>query len=358
MGHFRKKMITIFMTNQCNMRCKYCYLGDSENVKESIDLKFAKRAIQDYFISNPEPAVRFFANGEPTLEFEKMIEIYDFSCSICEKKPLFELQTNGFFGISEAEWIKNNIDIVFVSIDGPPQINDINRITGAGVGITDVVERNIKSLVAETNCTVGVRSTITKHNVKKQIELIDYFKSIGVNIVFGDMVFANVGGGLEDFGVDYITFVDEFVEAKKHAESIGTFYGTMFSSNFDECVEYACRSCIPTPHLTTDGCVTCCDMCVSANSSLKEMIYGRYDPLADVVVYDEKAIEKIRSRTGINIPACKACEVRDYCAGACFGEALNETGDFFGVKLDSCRAILYLWEKLGKTEIKNPYLHP
>ena len=133
----------------------------------------------------------------------------------------------------------------------------------------------------------------------------------------------------------------------------------MYCANFDEEVIYACRSCLPTPHVTPDGYITCCDMCVTADdASMKELIYGVYDERLDTIFYDQKAIEHIQSRKAENIPECRNCEVRNYCAGACLGEALNETGSFYGVKKESCDAIRYLWKKLGSKPIKNKYLHP
>ena len=53
MGHWRKQMISILITNKCNMACKYCYLGDKSSCdnqpKRVIDVNCAKRAIKDYF---------------------------------------------------------------------------------------------------------------------------------------------------------------------------------------------------------------------------------------------------------------------------------------------------------------------
>jgi hypothetical protein len=339
------------------MRCRYCYLRGVEREKEVVDLKFAKRAISDFFFENPHPAIRFFADGEPTIEIQKIKDLCDYACSISEKRPLFELQTNGVFDENVANWIGDNIDIIFISMDGPPRINDLNRVDFMFSPTSEIVEKNIEILLKK-KCEVGIRATITKFNVKNQVEMIEYYKSFGIKMIFGDMVFAKIGGDADGFGVDYITFVDEYVRARDYAESVEIFYGTMFSSNFDEKVKYACRSCLPTPHVTTDGYISCCDMCVSGNSELKELIYGKYDEESDVILYNELAMNKIRLRSVENIPACKLCIVKDYCAGACLGEALNETGDFFGVKSESCKAICYLWEKLGGGEIKNKYLHP
>ncbi len=366
MGHWRKQMISILITNKCNMSCKYCYLGDKtvcdDQPKRVIDINFAKRAIKDYFGEQARPAVRFFADGEPTLEMDIIKELYRYSENLTNNVSYFELQSNGLFSKSDAEWIRDHMDIVFISCDGMPSIHDYQRTSRNGTPTSLILEDNLRIMVQSNNCQVGIRSTITKYNVYKQKEMIDYFYNLGVKILFSDKVFAPIGGSAEEFNVDYKTFVDEFVEARQYAidKYKGEFfYGSMYSANFDEEVIYACRSCLPTPHVTPDGYISCCDMCVTAeDTSMKELIYGVYDKNLDTIFYDEKAIEHIRSRKAANIPECRNCEVRNYCAGACLGEALNETGNFYGVKKESCDAIKYLWKKLGSKPIKNQFLHP
>ena len=46
MGHWRKEMISILVTNKCNMACKYCYLGDTtvKDEKEKRVIKTPKRS--------------------------------------------------------------------------------------------------------------------------------------------------------------------------------------------------------------------------------------------------------------------------------------------------------------------------
>jgi len=360
-------MISILLTNQCNLACKYCYLGcidraELQSEKKAINMNFAKRGIREYFSTQPKPAVRFFADGEPTLEFEKMKELYAYAESLTNNIAYFELQTNGYFGKESAEWIRDHIDIVFVSCDGIPSDHDGQRCTIAGGKTSAAIERNIRIMVENPQCQVGIRATITNRNVHHQKEMIDYFYSLGVKVLFSDKVFAPIGGSSEQFNIDNITFADTFLEARQYAiDKYGNdfFYGSMYTANFDEEVIYACRSCLPTPHLTPDGYVTCCDLCVTGgDANMRDLIYGVYDENLDVILYDQKAIKRIQSRKVENIPECQACEVRNYCAGACLGEALNETGNFYGVKQEACECIKYLWSRLGKTSIENRYLHP
>jgi radical SAM protein with 4Fe4S-binding SPASM domain len=348
------------------MACKYCYLGCKENADKTerkvVDVKFAKRAIQDYFQHQARPAVRFFADGEPTLEMKLIKELYEYAEGLTNNIAFFELQTNGSFDDDSARWIRDHMDIVYISSDGCPSEHDFQRVNKNGKGTSSVIEKNIRILAENPKLQLGCRATITKYNVFKQKEMIDYFHALGVKILFSDKVFAPIGGSAGQFNIDNKVFVDEFVEARAYAEKKygdDFFYGSMYSANFDEEVIYACRSCTATPHVTPDGYISCCDLCVSGdNPTMRELIYGVYDSNLDKIFYDENAIVHIKSRKAENIMQCHNCEVRNYCAGACLGEALNETGDFYGVKEEACEAIRYLWQKLGGQPIKNKYLHP
>lgn len=352
MGHCRKKMITLLMTNTCNLDCKYCYVEKDIDKVKTINIDFAKNGIRDYFQNNASPAVRFFADGEPTLAFEKIKLLKEYSQEISNKKVLFEIQTNGCFNEEIRDWLAENMDIIFISLDGPAEINDKLR------GNTSLIENNLKFLSKIKNLTLGVRATITSLNNDKQKEIINYLRKLGVNILFADLVFSKVGEGATNIGVDYKKFIDKYVEAYEYSKKIDFFYSTMFAANFDEEVECGCRACLPTPHLTVDGYVSCCDMCTSGNSSLNELIYGKFIENENRIEYYQDKINNIKLRNKFNIPACIECEIKDYCAGACLGEALNETGNIFGVKEEACMAIKYLWEKLGKKKIELKYLHP
>lgn len=359
MGHFRKHVLSIFLTEKCNLACTYCYLDRRLAGRgRTIALDFARRGIDDFLSGNPRPAVRFFADGEPTLAFDELVQIREYAAWRAAGAVTFEIQTNGVFSPAVARWIAANIDIVYISMDGPPAMHDALRPARGGAATSGLIMRNIAILKENPRSRIGIRATITPLSNGRQKELIDFFSGLGVNIVFADLAFCRVGSRDKSFQVSYRDFVDRFVEARAHAERLGVFYGTMFAVNFDERVQYACRSCLPTPHLTVDGYVSCCDMCVSGQSPLQELIYGRYDERTGRIVYCPLLIHRIRGRRVDNLPACRSCAVKDHCAGGCLGEALNETADLYGVKDESCRATRYLWRKLGGRPIPLPHLHP
>ncbi len=129
------KIITLQMTQQCNLRCDYCvYSGGYENRTHSpkrMDFETARKCI-DFYIehSRDSDAVTIgFYGGEPLLEFELIKKCIDYAESMAEGKPLvFTITTNGTL-------LKENIVQCFaehdvqlrVSLDGPREIHDRSR---------------------------------------------------------------------------------------------------------------------------------------------------------------------------------------------------------------------------------------
>lgn len=367
MGHFRKECISFLMTNACNMRCSYCYLGDKKSKPfdpqaKRINLDFAKRGIEDFFDQSRSRHIRFFGEGEPTLEFKRMQEIHAYAKDLTDDLCA-ELQTNGYFNMEVAKWCAKNLDIVWISMDGIPNIHDRCRKSLNGERTSHILERNIK-LLSQNGTIVGIRSTIGSMNIDRQKESIDYFSGIGVKAVFADHLCLPVGNGgnvkmlknIEE--VKPIDYADRFLDAKNYADNIGLFYSNFLCVNFDESVNIACRAMIPVPHLTPSGHVSCCDMATRPGTILDDLIYGEYDENTKAIKYFQDKIEKIRSRDKANIPECQSCDVVNHCAGGCMGEALNETQDFYKVKKNLCEVTKYLAKRMKLDNGLYPFIHP
>lgn len=363
-AHYRKDCISILMTTRCNLSCNYCYLQASSLDEQSIDLEFAKQGIRDFFTKKESRHIRFFGAGEPTLEFNKIVTIKNFASELAGDDLVVEIQTNGVFSTKVARWLAKNANIIWISCDGPPDIQNYLRPTKGGKKTSHILERNILILQNESvNAVVGIRATITPKNILRQKEMILYFESLGIKAIFSDPEFPPVENDPKNVrkdvnGSDFnLEYAKEFLKAKKFAEQRNIFYGSIFTVNFDEKTEIFCRSCIPSPHLTTDGFVSCCDMSYMGDI-LPELIYGKYNPERTLIEYNQERILSIRTRKASNLLDCKGCEILYHCAGACLGEGLNETGRLLGVKKDYCEAIKYLAKNLDLNKDRYPYLHP
>lgn len=365
-SHYKKEMISIFVTTKCNLNCDYCFTNKNqyEHKGQTISFEFVKKGISDYFETNYMRHVRFFGAGEPTVEFDLLKKIHQYAVEIGGEAVTFEIQTNGTFSDSIAIWLKNNINIIWISCDGTPDIQNIHRpFLNDERKTSDVIEKNIRILCDQNSKSfVGMRSTITTENVLRQIELIDYFYSLGITNIWVDPIFPSVGNSPmeneNDFNV--MLFAEKFLEAVEYAYTKGIFYGSILTCNFNDCVNKHCRACLPVPHLTTDGYVSACDMALFGKDKnhMSPLIYGEWDENNKKIIYNSSKIEFLQTRTTENMQHCEMCTAKEHCGGYCLGEVLNETGDLFGQKKAVCQAIRYLDKNLQAKFRKYKYTHP
>lgn len=134
--------ITLEVTQQCNLRCKYCiYDHEHENFRnyESKEMTWdiAKRAIDYANLHSKDQVVISFYGGEPLLKFDLIKKSVEYAQSIIKEKALsFSMTTNMvLMDERKADFIaKVPYFSVTASIDGPQHIHDANRVDIKGNG--------------------------------------------------------------------------------------------------------------------------------------------------------------------------------------------------------------------------------
>lgn len=372
MPHCNKQMISFFLTTKCNLRCVYCYNSEerAEVEEKSLPLEIAKAGIDEFFENSSSRHIRFYGPGEPTMEFDLMRHIVEYAKEKDENVSV-EVQTNGAFSQKVREWILGNLNIVWISFDGTPYIQDKQRPYGDKLAKSSpIIEENVKWLNAKKenrDLMIGARVTITDLNVNLQIEMIDYFNSLGINHIWTDPIFPEVkkhpvcedNYRAEMFHIDLDAYVKNFIEANRYAKTKSVFYGSFLTCNFDGEAKTNCRACTPVPHLTPDGYVSACDMVVYGENAyhMDCFIYGKWDEQSKTFIYDNEKIKTLQNRNIDNIAHCKNCIAKLHCGGHCLGEVQNETGKLDGQKLEICKAVRTLYKELGTCETYD-YLHP
>jgi len=178
-----KRGITLIVkvVSTCNLACRYCDADTYSNLRMSLDTisQIIKKAL------NYADHVEFiWHGGEPLLMgiqfYEKVVEL--------QKRYRREgqtivntLQTNGTL-ISQ-EWVdffKANDFHVGVSLDGPPEVHNANRIFRNGQGSFEQVMRGIR-LLKENGVKFGVLAVITKETVRLGAKrFLDFFIENGI----------------------------------------------------------------------------------------------------------------------------------------------------------------------------------
>lgn len=150
------QQITLGVTEDCNLRCKYCiytgsYAGSRVHRKQNMTLEVAKNAI-DYLYahcadSKPPLAIGFYG-GEPLLNFELIEQVVPYCKDRIKKPLLFTITTNGTL-LSEKiiKFLRDNCVSLLVSMDGPKTIHDKYRhFYNSEKGSFDVIVNNLKKL--------------------------------------------------------------------------------------------------------------------------------------------------------------------------------------------------------------------
>lgn len=363
-----KLAVTICPTNICNLRCKYCIASSSkEQINPMvIDINFAKKGIEDALQGYPTGVkaeiLRFYSGGEPTQAIRIIKECLEYA-KLLKSDIKTELQTNGLFLSKEvALWIRDNISVVWFSLDGPAEVNDKNRPDKKGEGRTMEIENNLKLVMGKS--TVGVRSTIIKEMVDKQHLIVEYYSKLGVKNLAFNPVFnpteRNSKGKKEITNYNIMDFAQGFLVAYKKASELGINLLSSLTCNFDEPTSRACWSCIPMPQLNVDGLVSSCDMVLyrDTKEELKPFLYGEWDTNNKKIIYDIGKINYLKERNLDNLGKCKNCEVASYCAGGCLGGVAYEKGDMYNIIETDCEAIKYLAKNIPLGQNKIIFTHP
>ena len=146
--------ICLQVTQGCNFRCDYCVYSDKyENrVHSSNVMKWeTAKASLDFLIVHSSDTMSLdvgFYGGEPLLQYALIKKCMRYITKKIYGKPIsFTITTNGSLLTEEMveEFLKYNTKLT-ISLDGPKQIQDKNRVYLDGSGTYDIVSENVKRL--------------------------------------------------------------------------------------------------------------------------------------------------------------------------------------------------------------------
>lgn len=126
-----EKSVTLTLTDQCNLRCIYCY--EKERSINKMTFETAKHIIdKEMLMDDGTQIVNFsFFGGEPFLEFELLVKIINYLYSKqWNKKFSCGVSTNGTLIHGEIkDWLYSNKDKISVglSFDGNKTMQNTNR---------------------------------------------------------------------------------------------------------------------------------------------------------------------------------------------------------------------------------------
>lgn len=197
------KTITLVVTEDCNFRCRYCYMVH-KNDHHRMGFDLARKAV-DFFLAQPVefPSVTWeFLGGEPLLEVELIEQIMGYTMQRAYElgHPWFDAQaysmsSNG--SLYDEQAARRLLDRygsrlgIGLTIDGPEHVHDLERRYSDGRGTHADVVKNIPAWL-ERNPNGSTKVTISHETLPFLAESILYLFGLGIRTVNANVVFENV----------------------------------------------------------------------------------------------------------------------------------------------------------------------
>lgn len=368
-GEGKNKSITFIVTEDCQLRCKYCYIC-GKNALHSMTFDIAKRTI-DYVLENrdvfPEPGIIWeFIGGEPFMELELIDKICDYAKlrMYATNHPWFgnyriSFSTNGLsYGTPETQrFIKKNETHLSlgISIDGTREKHDMMRVYPDNTGSYDDVVKNVP-LWRKQFPFQHTKATVSHDDLSLLKDSVLHLWSIGVELVAMNTVFENVwqNGDDEIYERQLVALADTVIEQKWYVDHKCTLFERFIGFAMD-------------PEDNNNWCGAGRMMSVDTEGNLQpcmrfaEYSLGNKKPIHVGKAGTRQDENKLRpfltlNRTMQSPQECIDCEVASGCAWCqAYNYDAADTETIFQRATYICkmhkarvRANNYLWNKLDK----------
>ena len=353
--HFEGFNITINVTEDCNLRCSYCY--ETCKTKRSVSLsdckKFINRILDEDFPKTSltgllnSSVVFDFIGGDALMRVDLLEEIFRF---ITTKMALLEdrFPRGYMFNVTSNGTLFENPDVrsfcerwknvlsVGVSIDGCPAIHDLNRVYPSGKGSMESILKSWswyqKTFPSNANST---KSTCNRDSIPYLYESLKFMhETLGLKYIYQNFIMEDMHLTEEDLDLleEQFNRCLEYVLDHRH-----DLYWSMIeqddlvdgSHTFDPEVTRCGSGWMPT--LSVDGCVYPCFrwLAPSQNGQNGVMSAGHIN---GVLNFDRFLEVQENSKKGTcSDEECKACEWESFCA-YCIAGCYAETGTFKRLK--------------------------
>ncbi len=168
----------------CNMHCRYCFYVDEMQHRTTacygtMSLQTLEAVIQRSLAFAQGSCTFLFQGGEPTLaglDFFRAALVFEKKWNVNKVIIQHGLQTNGYAIDEEwAEFFAQNNFLVGVSLDGPKEIHDANRVDALGQGTYQKVMRSI-SLLKKHKVEFNILTVITEQSARHTNKIYGFFQ--------------------------------------------------------------------------------------------------------------------------------------------------------------------------------------
>lgn len=330
---FQPECLTLYLHNQCTLRCSYCFANPHLAVTSGLDLDTIGAAgqlvAQNCREKNLRLYVVFHGGGEPTLDrraLEQMLDVLDQIAVESQVQPFYYLATNGVMSEETAVWLARNVHLVGLSCDGPAEIHDAQRPFWNGSGSSFFVERTGR-ILREEGCPFHLRVTITPTVWNRQAEIVEYLcHQFSPEEIHVEPVYQGGRAGA-DFCWDK-SLVEPFVHHFLQARAIARSHGVPLSCSGSRPAAIHGPYChlfrqvlnlVPgDPQGQMTSVATACFKTPDARSARERgVVIGTRNPRNGRFEIDCSQVHRLRQRLAARPIRCLSCFNRYHCAGDC-----------------------------------------
>lgn len=354
-------------TNNCNLRCKYCFIDN--NIKSSsqiMPIDIAKKAIDQIakFILSPHNTSNkcsiLWHGGEPL--FWGASKYRAILCYMHETYPNVawknSIQTNLTLITDEHIQVFKEFSVnISTSMDGYRELHDLNRVTANG-NATHLVIVDKLHILAENNIRSGLIVVLNRTNIDKIIEIYNYYKEHNQGFRVNPLIDTGEASKNSDLSITpelYAATMKRFFDYWINDENAVPVHNFIeWTSSLVTMITSSC-SCVENCQnqftvIEPNGDISVCDrLCGNV-----DYIYGNImkDDLYEVFTKKQKVFEH-RSKI-LKMHDCKDCKYWDICYGGCPAESKGGLNDI-NQKFKYCEAYKEIYQHIEQF-IKNTNL--
>lgn len=358
----------IDMTQFCNFSCKYCLRSPEITGKRLSKQKLDE--ILDYIIdtcrSNHYTHISIQPwGGEPLLEFENVMYIHQ-KMKDSGIQVNISLETNGSLITPEvAEKLTEANISVGISIDGPREIHDAQRLTNSGKPTFEEVTSGIACLQKAGMRNIGSISVITKDSLKELEKILDFFvkqypdMGIKLNPMHSPgretaRKMALEPEDMPEFAGRLIKKVTDLYKkgyVVRESRTSTLLRNLLCRSDSDLCHSMGCRGGRCMVIFDQKGDVYPCEMVDYPEEKITNIADHR-----DLKKEIEKAAEKNLYFKEKTSEKCRDCLWRYYCRGGCTSAAMYQNGKNAEINKEGCSLNCAMYQSLIELIVDDPEL--
>lgn len=339
---FEPECLTVYLSNRCNLGCSYCFAapvepgqsaqrlrvvggGDLDRTFPILDeavVEAAARVVAGHCVRLGKPlTLVVHGGGEPTVHWELLQRVRGLVSRVAQEAGIPSwayIATHGAISADRARWLARHFNLVGLSCDGPPEVQNANRPFGSGQPTARLVE-GTAAVLREEGTPFTVRVTVTPGTAARQSEIVDYVhESLGARTVRIEPAYDGRRAGRDFFAPsDAESFVDGFLAAQLRAQKLGCDL-KVSGLRVDEIHGPYCNPLRDVLHVTPDGVGTACFLSTgSEHPDDAALALGRFDKATGEFVVSYERAAHLR-REAARIPTrCRSCVNIYHCARDC-----------------------------------------